>query len=205
MLDVTRRTIVIVGGGAVAARKTKGLFAAGAARVRCISPAFHSDIPEAVERVTAEYVPAHLDGAGLVYAATNSKAVNDAVVGDATARNILVTRVDMDDEHAGDFTTPAVHRDGPISLAVSAGSPALAAAIRDELVAELDGGWVQLAEAHARLRPILLKSSLSPAARREVFHKLSTRTAMDINAAGGIAALVQWIQADHPEIDLAHQ
>ena len=86
MLDVTDRLVVIVGGGAVAVRKAAGVIEAGATpgcvRRRRLTPA----MPEAVERVEAPYEPRHLDGAGLVFAATDLPAVNDAVVRDARAR-----------------------------------------------------------------------------------------------------------------------
>ena len=55
--------------------------------------------------------------AGLVFAATNVPAVNDAVVRDANARGVLVNRADASDELPGDFSTPAVHRDGAVHLA----------------------------------------------------------------------------------------
>jgi len=200
MLDVRRRPIVIVGGGAVAARKAKLLVSVGATKIRCVSPAFHPDMPAEVERVTAEFAPERLDGAGLVFAATNSADVNDAVVREATMSGILVSRADVDEDNPGDFTMPAVHRDGPISLTVSAGSPALAAAIRDELVDGLDPGWARLAAAHAQLRPMLLASDVTPEVRRRMFHALSTRAAMQANAQGGLDGLVEWLRNEMPNL-----
>src|SRR5690242_5848317 len=107
MLDVTDRLVVIVGGGPVAARKAAGVLEAGATRVRCVAPAFDPAVPESVERVEETYEPRHLDGAGLVFAATDLPAVNDAVVRDARARGVLATRADSDEEDPGDFTVPA--------------------------------------------------------------------------------------------------
>src|SRR5687767_14468580 len=113
MLDVSDRLVVIVGGGAVAARKAKGLIDAGATRVRIVSPAFEPAMPQAVERVTAAYDSSHLDGASLVFAATDSPEVNETIVRDACERGVLVNRAD--DGDGGDFTTPAMFRDGPVT------------------------------------------------------------------------------------------
>src|SRR5688500_6322724 len=79
MLDVTHGLGGIVGGGAVAARKARGLLDAGASRVRCVAPEIDAQLPAPVERVTERYEPRHLDGAGLVFAATDSAEVNAAV------------------------------------------------------------------------------------------------------------------------------
>src|SRR6478609_7363439 len=92
MLDVSDRLIVIVGGGAVAARKAAGLIECGATRIRCVSPTFEPKMPPGVERIDGRYGPHHLDGAGLVFAATDDPAVNAAVVRDARNRGILVNR-----------------------------------------------------------------------------------------------------------------
>src|SRR5262245_42932678 len=128
MLDVTDRRVVIIGGGSVAARKAAGLIAAGATRVRVVSPQFDSKMPATaqIERISERYEPRHLDGAMLVFAATDSAEVNAAVVTQARHRGILVNRADGIDE-GGNFSTPAVLRDGAVTVTVStAGSPAIA-------------------------------------------------------------------------------
>src|SRR4051812_47060021 len=94
MLDVSGRLVVIVGGGAVAARKARGLIEAGATKVRMVSPIFHKDVPAAVESIAERYEARHLKGAGLAFAATDSPETNDAVVGDARRLGILVSRAD---------------------------------------------------------------------------------------------------------------
>jgi siroheme synthase-like protein len=181
LLDVCQRLVVIVGGGNVAARKAKGLIDAGATRVRCVSPAFNDKLPRSVERVIAEYHPSYLDGAGLVFAATNSGDVNDAVVRDARARNVLVNRADADDEVAADFSSMAVHRSGSVMLGVSAaGNPALATLVRDELAAALDPAWGELADAMTTIRPLVLRSNVDPNDRRRIFVKLASRDAVDV-------------------------
>jgi precorrin-2 dehydrogenase/sirohydrochlorin ferrochelatase len=96
ILDVTGRTVVIIGGGEVAARKARGLLDAGAGFVKCVAPEFSPDLPVEVERVPEQYRPTHLEGANLVFAATNLPEVNEQVVRDAHARHLLVNRADAD-------------------------------------------------------------------------------------------------------------
>ena len=200
MLDVTDRLIVIVGGGPVAARKATGVLEAGATRVRCVSPAFDPAMPERVERVEATYEPAHLEGAGLVFAATDLPAVNDAVVRDARSRGALVSRADAEDQDPGDFTVPAKWRSGPATLAIAAGgSPSLAAMIRDKLQASWDPRWTRMAEVLAWLRPRMREAAtLAPNLRREILRDLATDEAVEVLGNGGVKELVDWVIRRHP-------
>ena len=198
MLDVTDRLAVIVGGGAVAARKARGLLEAGAMRVRCVSPEFAGDMPESVERVRETYETRHLDGAWLAFAATDLAAVNDAVVRDARARNVLVSRADADDDRPGDFITPAKLRQGPVIVSVSTGgSPALAALIRDGLLGRWDPRWSRMAETMLSLRRKIIEGLDTPAARRAAFRDLATEEALAVLDAAGVAGVVQWLVERH--------
>lgn len=189
MLDVAGRRAVIIGGGAVAVRKARGLLDAGAV-VTVVSPVFHPDMPTEVARVTATYESAHLDGATLVFAATNVSAVNDTVVRDCIDRGVWVNRADQVDVLPGDFATPAMLKRGSVTVTVSAGSPALAATIRDGLIERWDDRWSAMADAMRELRPALVaRTNLSQAARAEIFRWLATDEAMSILADGGMEAL----------------
>lgn len=195
MLDVRQRPIVIVGGGKVAARKVAGLLAAGARRITVVSPAFCEQLPPdaAVKRIAEPYRPEHLDDAELVFAATDARQVNDAVVRDAKRRGALVQRVDGEDEPAGDFTTPAVHRDGSVLIAVSTGGhPPLAAMIRDRLAENVDPIWPQMADALMGIRVELL-DRFAPDRRREMFRRTASVEAMDVFRARGREGLKQWL------------
>src|SRR5687767_9787584 len=168
MLDVSDRLVVIVGGGGVAARKARGVLEAGARRVRVVSPEFAADIPPGVERVTARYDADQLRGAGLVFAATDDPSVNAAIVRDAHRLGVLVNRADGDDGEPGDFSVPAVLREGELVVTVSAGgAPALAATVRDRLRKTLDRRWVKMAEAMKDLRPRITGRADLPAASRQ--------------------------------------
>lgn len=202
-LDVTGRTILIVGGGHVAARKARGLIEAGAGLVRCVAPAFCEELPAAVDRVRGTYCPDHLTGATLVFAATDRADVNEAVVRDAHARNLLVNRADADDEEPGDFALPARFRRGDVTVTVSAGSPALAAMIRDRLEQTFDPRWAQMAEAMRDLRPWIKSAGGDIATRRIIFRELATDEALALLADRGPAGLREWLLARHPELNHA--
>jgi len=199
MLDVTDRLVVIVGGGAVAARKARGVLEAGGTRVRCVSPVFDAAMPEAVERVAAPYDAAHLDGAGLVFAATDLTAVNDAVVRDARSRGVLVNRADFDDDQPGDFAVPAKLREGPVVVGVATGgSPALGVLVRDGLRERWDPRWSRMAEVMLGLRRSLIERLDNPQVRRDALRDLATDEALDVLDAGGAEAVIQWLLARHP-------
>jgi precorrin-2 dehydrogenase / sirohydrochlorin ferrochelatase len=202
LLDVTRRPVVVVGGGAVAVRKVRGLLDAGAQRVRVVAVAFHEQMPAEIERIAEAFVPDHLEGAELAFAATNDPAANDAVVRECRRRGILVNRADADEEDPGDFATPAVYRHGPLMIGVSAGgAPALAVAVRDALARSLDPRWGRLAEAMQALRPMVRQAPNLPIARRrEIFHDLASAEALAIVGSGGLEALKQWLVLRYPEL-----
>lgn len=201
LLDVCERPIVIVGGGAVAARKARGLLEAGAGDVTVVAPSFDASMPEGVKRVAARYVPQHLDGAGLVFAATDDSAINSRVVEDAHQRGLLVNRADSDDDQPGDFATPAMLRDDELLITVSAGgSPALAAAIRDAIRSALSPRWAKMVAAMKQLRPRILSSGAPIEVRRAAFRDLALDEAIDLLEQSGIDAVWNWLKERHKGI-----
>lgn len=202
MLDVADRLVVIVGGGAVATRKATGLIECGATRVRCVAPELDPAMPEQVEHVWGTYERKHLDGAQLVFAATNDPDVNAAVVRDAKSRGILVNRADSaDDDFAGDFSTPARFKSGPVTVTVTAGGPALSGMIRDGIAAKFDERWTRLAEALQILRPVIVaKRNVAESTRRAALRELATPEATDVLEQGGVGALRTWLEARFPDI-----
>ncbi|MGD1993367.1 MAG: bifunctional precorrin-2 dehydrogenase/sirohydrochlorin ferrochelatase [Anaerolineae bacterium] len=137
LVHLDRQRCVIVGGGAVAARKVGGLRAAGA-QVTVISPRLCPAMEEhaamgSVEVLRRGYRPGDLEGAFVAIAATDDEQVNQQVWEEAQAGNILVNVVD-DPDHCT-FIAPAVVRRGPLTLAISTGgaSPALSRHLRQQL------------------------------------------------------------------------
>jgi precorrin-2 dehydrogenase/sirohydrochlorin ferrochelatase len=202
MLDVGGRRVVIIGGGKVATRKAQGLIEAGAA-VRCVAPQFCNEMPAGIERVAEEYQSRHLDGAMFVFAATDRADVNEAVVRDARARGLLVNRADAETGEPGDFITPAVHRLGSVVVTVSAGSPALAALVRDRLGEACDTRWGEMAQLMQELRPMIKSAGSEAESRRQILRELATPEALDVLASGGPSAVRQWLLSRHPELNHA--
>lgn len=200
LLDVSDRLAVIIGGGEVAARKVKGLRDAGAQRVRVVAPKFSAAFASSIERIAQAYRAQHLDGAALAFAATDQPEVNDAVVRDARARGILVSRADAEDDEPGDFILPAKFVEGSATVTVSTGSPALAGLIRDELKTRWDPRWTKMGDAMAELRPILRdRSNLSRIQRQRIFRDLASEEALNALNEGGIEGLRNWL-AQRPDM-----
>ncbi len=203
LLDLAGKLVVIVGGGKVAVRKAAGAIDGGATRVRCVAPKIDAEMPAQVERIEKTFEPVDVDGATLVFAATDQSAVNSAVVRAAQERKILVSRADADEQDAGDFIVPAVLRRGPIVVSVAAGSPALAAKVRDQLSTALQTlhRYTQLAEALKTLRPMLVDSkTLTAQRRRAALLDLVTAPALEALGQDGKDGLWRWLVERYPEL-----
>jgi len=119
MLDLRGRRVVVVGGGRVALRRARALLAAGAL-VHVIAPQVDPALAGLEVTVSRrEYRDGDLAEAWLAHAATSDPAVNAQVAADAQRLRIWCVRAD--DAAASAAWTPAVARDGEITVAVTAG------------------------------------------------------------------------------------
>ncbi|HEY7100889.1 MAG TPA: uroporphyrinogen-III C-methyltransferase [Mycobacteriales bacterium] len=146
LLDLGGRRAVVVGGGAVALRRTRGLLAAGAS-VAVIAPAVLPELAELSEVAVSlrDYADGDLDGAWVVHACTDDPAVNAAVAAEAERRRIPCVRAD--DAAGGSARTPAVTRDAGLVVAVGSDAgpdPARVAAVRDAVALLLETGELPL-------------------------------------------------------------
>ena len=168
-LDVAGRRCLVVGGGIVGYEKAAGLAACGAA-VAVVSP----ELNDSFRTLEIEWVPrcyrtGDLAGAFLVIATTSDPKVNSRVSRDAERQGKLCNVADVPE--LCNFILPAVHRQGPIAVAVSTGdaSPALAKRLRSE-VAELVGPeHAQLAEELRAMRPEVKERFATYEERRDHF------------------------------------
>jgi len=139
LLDLTGRRVVVVGGGAVAARRVRSLRDAGA-EVTVVAPVIGADVgTDGVLQLRRPFAPADLDGAWLAFACTDEAAVNAAVAEAAAARRIFCVRAD--DAAGGTARTSAVARHGGVTVAVNGGDdPTRAVVLRDAISAALELG-----------------------------------------------------------------
>jgi precorrin-2 dehydrogenase / sirohydrochlorin ferrochelatase len=151
-LNLDGKRCVVVGGGAVANRKARKLLQARA-EVVAISPEVKPELESVATEVHRRpYRAGDLEGASLVFAATNLREVNAAVTREARGRGIPVNVADEPSE--GDFALPSVLRRGQLQVAVSTGgaSPTLARRVRYELESAFGSEWAGVVEALGRAR-----------------------------------------------------
>ncbi len=136
-LNITDKLCLVVGGGAVALRKTKSLLASGA-KIRLISPEVLAELnvlaqSKEIEWFERGFVEGDLKGVFLVFAATNNPDVQVLIVEEAAKYSVLLNSAD--DPRNSHFHVPAHFRRGKMLVTVSTGggSPALAKKIRQQL------------------------------------------------------------------------
>ena len=184
--DLSRRAVLVVGGGAVAERKVAALLEAGA-QVTVNAPALTPLLRRWAEQGRVAYRPeafreTWLDRVWLVVAATSDRATNALIADLAGLRRLFVNVVD--DAQLSSFHVPAVIDRAPLTIAISSGghAPMLARLLRERLETLLDGSLGALATLAARLRPRVRLRFAQPAARRRFYETLF---------AGPVAALLR--------------
>ena len=151
-LRLRGRRVVVIGGGAVAARRIPALLDAGA-EILLVSPKATASLEDlaAAGRIrwaAREYSPGDCAGAWLVCACADAPAVNQAVATAAEAQQTWCVRAD--DAEASAAWTPASGQAGDVRIGVLSGDPRHSAAIRDAVLAGLRSG--QLSARHERGR-----------------------------------------------------
>jgi precorrin-2 dehydrogenase/sirohydrochlorin ferrochelatase len=164
-LSLEGRPCLVVGGGAVAEGRVRGLLAAGA-NVTVVSPVLVPSLQVLadggrVKHHSRGYTAADVAGMTLVLSATDDMATNARVTEDCRSRAIWVNSAD--DPPNCDFILPSVIRSGRVTLAASTsgGSPALARRLREELEVFLSGDIASLADLLAEVRAELRARGLS--------------------------------------------
>lgn len=153
------RRVLVVGAGAVAARKVNGLLACEA-DVVVVAPVVGEAVRTLAEAGSVQlheraYQASDLDDAWLAVTATDDPAVNRQVFLDGEAAGVWVNSADDPANCA--FTLPAVVRQGPITVAIGTGghSPALATWLRRHVERELDATFTTLLDLLAERRVAL--------------------------------------------------
>lgn len=153
---LTGRSVLVVGGGEIALRKSRLLTDAGA-RLRVVAPQVDAQLAALVERGGGEvfergYTAEDLDGCAVVIAATDDAPLNAQVSADAQERCVPVNVVDAPALCTVIF--PAIVDRSPLVVAVSSGgdAPVLARLIRARLEAWIPAAYGELAKLAAGFR-----------------------------------------------------
>jgi uroporphyrin-III C-methyltransferase/precorrin-2 dehydrogenase/sirohydrochlorin ferrochelatase len=154
-LELAGRRVVVVGGGAVALRRTLALVDAGA-DVTVIAPDVTAELAELPVTVCRRrYRAGDLTGAWLVHAATSDPEVNSRVAAEAERERIWCVRAD--NAAASAAKTPAVARHGDIAIAVtSGGDPRRSQKLRSAIALALADGSLPVRPQRARTGSVAL-------------------------------------------------
>ena len=174
-LDLEGADCLVVGGGSVGLEKAQGLLDAGA-RVTVVALSALPELYELpVELELRAFEEDDVAGRRLVIAATSVTEVNKAVFAAAEARNVFCNVADVPELCS--FILPAVHREGPITIAVSTGgaSPALAQWIRSRIAELVGPEHARIAEQLRELRPWAKRNLPTYEDRRDYFQRLVER------------------------------
>ena len=175
-LDIAERLCVVIGGGQVAERKVRGLLIS-AGVVRVVSPEVTRGLLSLIENRAVEwrqkkYHPSDLEGAFLVFAATNLSTVQAAVHRDARAAVLLINVANA--PQLCTFQVPATIRRGDltVSVATNGKSPAVAAMVRKRLEREFGEEWALLTRLAFLLREQMLAEEDRNMEVKNLFQKI---------------------------------
>lgn len=173
-LNLTGRTVVLVGEGEAADAKAR-----------------------LIERAGGRIVPAWEAGAALAFVALDDDAAARAAAEELRARGLLVNVVDRPD--LCDFTTPAIVDRAPVTIAIGTGgaSAGLAKAIRQRVEALLPARLGALASALQSARGVMKARWPTPADRRRAIDAaLASGGALDPLDATAPDKVDAWLASD---------
>jgi len=207
-IDIEDRSVLIVGGGTVCARKAETMMRYGA-RVTIVSPEITDEIAAweqagvlAVQRKM--YAESDLEGASMVIASTDDQCVNARVARDCRRRRIPVNVVDV--THLCEFIVPAIIEKGSIQIAVSTGgkSPAIARTIREDLQKAIGPEYTEVNDLLGTLRKSAKKVLPTDVDRKRFFDGIIASGILDLLREGrrrdAFEAVARACEADGVEI-----
>ncbi len=171
-------TILVIGGGEIAAAKTEALASVGA-QVEVIATEISDGLKTLCERYgftshQTEYSPSFLKNRKIVIAATDNDKTNEQIAKDCNAQGILVNVVD--NPPLCDFIFPALVRRGALQIAVSSSgiSPVLARMVKHTIERAIPVSFTNLID-FMREKKSILRERLSKIQPRrligeDIFH-----------------------------------
>ncbi|MCX5813672.1 MAG: bifunctional precorrin-2 dehydrogenase/sirohydrochlorin ferrochelatase [Proteobacteria bacterium] len=171
-LDIADKSCIVMGGGKIAERKVVMLLRFNA-KVKLISPKITGALTKLsksgkIEVIGREYKEGDLDGASLVFAATNRKEINERIKKEAAIKGILVNVVD--DPGLCDFIVPSIVKKDPIVIAISSSGvlPSLSKRLKKEINKYITGDYIKYAHIIGKFRKLLIETVKDRKKREEI-------------------------------------
>jgi precorrin-2 dehydrogenase/sirohydrochlorin ferrochelatase len=188
-MDLRGRECLVVGAGAVAARKVRTLLDCGA-RVTVVGErpveAMEELRSRGVKILDRKFRRDDLQQPALVIGATDSEEVNAEVSEESRRRGIPVNIVD--DPAKSTFIVPALFRRGDVTMAVSTGgsSPALARLIRKDLARHYGEEYGELAALLGSWRERMMSAVSGHRRRADVWKGILDAGILDVLRREGV-------------------
>ena len=190
-MNVRGQTCLVVGGGAVARRKTEALLRSGAS-IRLVAPQISADLQTLVQEKQGELLPrafqaTDLDDVVLVIAATDDEQVNQQVSALAAQARLPVNVVDQPE--LSSFITPAVVDRSPVVVAVSSGgkAPVLTRLLKARIESFVPAAWGRLAQLVGGYRQQVKKKLPALRQRNRFWSEVLQGPVAELALAGQIA------------------
>ncbi|MGB8601142.1 MAG: bifunctional precorrin-2 dehydrogenase/sirohydrochlorin ferrochelatase [Rhizomicrobium sp.] len=192
--------VVVIGGGYGTGRRVTDLLDAGA-----LVTLIAADAPEGIEALIGRddfiwqrrsYQSGDLAGVSLVVSCPADKTANRDVWQEAQLRGLLMNAID--DPAHGNFTFPAIHRQGDVTVAVSTAgkSPCLAVALRDRIAAEIGPEYGVFLDLLGDMRAGVVARVASFARRLPIWRRLIASDALAAVKTGNVLSARQILQAE---------
>jgi precorrin-2 dehydrogenase / sirohydrochlorin ferrochelatase len=176
LVDLQGKKALVVGGGKVAQRKIETLLEYGAS-VQVVARELTAELEELrsagrVEFLGGEFSEAFLNGAFVVFAATDDASLNRRVSREAQQRGLFVNAVDQPADC--NFIVPSILSRGDLLIAVSTSgkSPAFARKVRVELERHFGEEYGFFLNLMGNLRKEILRLGLSQEENKSAFEDL---------------------------------
>ena len=196
--NITDKPCLVVGGGAIAARKAELLLRAGG-RVHLVAPEIGERVREMADSQNLDceqraFQPDDLKGAVCVIAATDNAAVNADISRLSQAQNIPVNVVDSPELCS--FIMPSMIDRDPVQIAISTGgvSPVLARLLRSKLESCIPGAYGELARLADEYRDAVKQNLPDVDSRRRFWESILNGQVAELVFAGRIDDARQQLQ-----------
>lgn len=187
-LVMKEQRCVVVGGGQVAERKVQNLLEYPV-QIDVISPQATPKLQSWSEEhrinwIARSFQPADIQGAFLVFAATDDQKVNREVAGLCQEKGILVNAVD--DPDFCDFYIPSTVRRNSLVLAISTEgkSPAYAKRLRQQLEENITDAHGKFVDLLGEQRELVKQRVPDIKTRQAIFESLANLDILDLIARG---------------------